>query len=241
MGADAKIFNYRLMQKIFTAAALWLLGSQLLPAQLQIAGAMRNTMFNGQLAGLVSTDTLGNNLYGLGPLAYLAGEVLIWQDTVFVSSVQTDGRMVVERPAAASLPFAGYASIDGWEEQPLPAGLSDLAALDSFLTVTYGAEGQPIFFRMEGLFDSGSIHIVNLPPGATVRNPEEAHRGKTNYPFLSLEADLLVFFSTRHRSVLTHHDTYIHLHLLSKDRQWMGHVDALTWTKPVRLFRGKVL
>ncbi len=222
------------------AAALWLLGSQLLPAQLQIAGAMRNTMFNGQLAGLVSTDTLGRNLYGLGPLAYLAGEVLIWQDTVFVSRVQADGRMAVERPAAASLPFAGYASVSRWEEQPLPAAVRDLAGLDRFLTETYGAEGQPIFFRMEGLFDSGIIHIVNLPPGSTVRNPEEAHRGKTNYPFESLEAELLVFFSTQHRAVLTHHDTFVHLHLLSKDRQWMGHVDALAWTRPVRLFRGIV-
>ena len=52
-----------------------------------------------------------------------------------------------------------------------------------------------------------------------------------------VEADLLGFFSMKHKAVFTHHDTNIHLHLIDKERNWMGHVDGLRFDpRAIRLF-----
>ena len=54
-------------------------------------GAMRNTMFNGQLAGLILLDSIAEpSTYGIGPLAHLRGEVLLLDGIVFVSAVEKE-------------------------------------------------------------------------------------------------------------------------------------------------------
>jgi acetolactate decarboxylase len=43
------------------------------------------------------------------------------------------------------------------------------------------------------------------------------------------QAEALGFFSTAHKAVFTHHDTNIHVHAISVERDWMGHVEALSF------------
>jgi acetolactate decarboxylase len=62
-----------------------------------------------------------------------------------------------------------------------------------------------------------------------VRSPEEAHRGLQHYPLANVPVEILGFFSTEHKAIFTHHDTFMHLHLITSDRQKMGHLDALTF------------
>jgi acetolactate decarboxylase len=35
------------------------------------------------------------------------------------------------------------------------------------------------------------------------------------------------FFSTEHQAVFTHHDTFMHLHLMTEDKKQMGHLEEL--------------
>jgi acetolactate decarboxylase len=35
------------------------------------------------------------------------------------------------------------------------------------------------------------------------------------------------FFSTEHKAIFTHHDTFLHMHLITTDRQKMGHLDEV--------------
>jgi acetolactate decarboxylase len=41
-------------------------------------------------------------------------------------------------------------------------------------------------------------------------------------------AEVLGFFSTRHQTIFTHHDSFLHMHLITTDKKWMGHLDELT-------------
>ncbi len=45
----------------------------------EVVGEMRNVMWKGELEGIISIDSLKDypHLYGLGPLEYLKGEILI--------------------------------------------------------------------------------------------------------------------------------------------------------------------
>jgi acetolactate decarboxylase len=50
-----------------------------------------------------------------------------------------------------------------------------------------------------------------------------------NYSLGSEEVEIIGFFSTEHQAVFTHHDTYVHLHLMTKDESKMGHLDEVVF------------
>ncbi len=62
---------------------------------------MRNVMLKGELAGKIQLDTISNQtgLYGIGPMEFLRGEILLLNGKSYVSKVLTDSTMeVLEMP-----------------------------------------------------------------------------------------------------------------------------------------------
>jgi acetolactate decarboxylase len=101
-------------------------------------GAMRNTMFNGQLAGLIDLDSLAvPGTFGIGPLEYLRGEVLVLDGNVYISTVDDPGSMLVVKDEAAKAPFFVHQRVKEWQEVQLPDSVADLAGLDRFLADRY--------------------------------------------------------------------------------------------------------
>jgi acetolactate decarboxylase len=92
-------------------------------------------------------------------------------------------------------------------------------------------------FKLAGTVEQATIHLVNLPKGAKVGSPNDAHQGQTDYQISNENADIIGFFSTEHKAVFTHHDTFLHLHLITADRKKMGHLDKVMFKKgTVKLF-----
>lgn len=192
-------------------------------------GAMRNTMFNGQLAGLIQLDSIAMpGVYGIGPMEYLRGELLLLEGTVFVSEATDDGRsMVVEERAAVRAPFFVHQQVNAWTSVELPDSIIDLPTLDSFLTTRFASMGGPFAFRLSGIVASVNVHIVDVPRGTEVNGPDDAHRHNKDFHQEGRTMDLIGFFSTKHKAVFTHHDTNIHVHAITTERDWMGHVESL--------------
>ncbi len=86
-------------------------------------------------------------------------------------------------------------------------------------------------FKLAGIVEQASIHIVNLPKGSEVRSPDEAHKGQKNYELKNEQSEIIGFFSTEHQAIFTHHDTFLHLHLITTDRTKMGHLDKVLFKK----------
>jgi len=80
---------------------------------------------------------------------------------------------------------------------------------------------------LEGKIVEAAIHIQNLPKGSTVSSPKEAHQGQVNYSLENESVEIVGFFSTEHQGVFTHHDSFLHMHLISQDESKMGHIDSL--------------
>jgi acetolactate decarboxylase len=200
---------------------------------IRIAGAMRNVMWKGELSGIISLDTIQdrNGLYGLGPLSYLQGELLINDGQVYVSRVLSDSTMTVEENDRVSAPFFVYGNATNWREIPLPDSVRRILDLERFVDRQTREAKRPFVFKLQGTVASADIHIQNLPAGATVSSPQEAHRGQTNYTLENESVDIIGFFSTEHQGVFTHHDSYLHMHLITTDRQQMGHLDAAAFKK----------
>lgn len=201
--------------------------------QVKIVGEMKNVMKKGQLYGNINLDTIANktNLYGLGPVEYLAGEVMIIDGKSYKSTVVSDTAMKVEATYAIKAPFFGYANIAKWTAQTLPDSIRTIPQLEHYLDKAITSLTRPFMFKIVGTVDQATIHIVNLPKGSKVSSPEEAHKGQKNYELQNVQSEIVGFFSTEHKGIFTHHDTFLHMHLITADRQQMGHLDKVMFKK----------
>lgn len=199
----------------------------------KIVGQMKNVMWKGQLYGNINLDTIANktNLYGLGPVEFLSGEILIIDGKSYKSTVTSDSTMIVEETYDIKAPFFGYANISKWTEQTLPDSIQTIQQLETYLNKVSKNSPRPFMFKLTGTVEQATIHIVNLPKGSKVSSPDEAHKGQKNYELQNEQADIIGFFSTEHKAIFTHHDTFLHMHLITSDRQKMGHLDEVLFKK----------
>jgi acetolactate decarboxylase len=214
---------------IFLLIATITLTAQPSGNKVKVVGQMRNTFWKGELYGNISLDTISNreHLYGFGPVEYLSGEILVIDGRSYTASVVTDTSMNVVETFALKAPFFAYANISGWKSCPLPDSILNLKQLEHYLDATTKSINRPYLFKLEGIVEQATIHLVNLPEGSHISSPEEAHQGQKNYQLYNSPAEIIGFFSTEHQAIFTHHDTFLHLHLITPDRQKMGHLDQL--------------
>lgn len=196
---------------------------------LQLAGEMKNVMQKGQLGPSIYLDSLSGktSLYGLGPEAYLKGEILIKDGRAFVSRVVSDTSMLVQESFDLKAPFFVYSNVYEWDELNLPEQVKNIAELEKFIDDCTKAYKRPFAFKLAGRADKAKIHIQNLPDGSLVSSPEEAHQGQVDYNMKDEEVEIIGFFSTKHQGIFTHHDSFLHMHLINKDETKMGHLDEL--------------
>ncbi len=202
-------------------------------SEVKIVGAMKNVMWKGQLYGNINLDTIANkqHLYGLGPVEYLSGELMIFDGKSYKSTVLTDTTMQVEETYQAKAHFFGYANIDKWIEKHLPDSIQTIQQLENFLDEITKSSKRPFMFKLNGTVETATIHVVNLPKGSKVSSPDEAHQGQKNFFLENQPVDILGFFSTEHQAIFTHHDTFLHMHLLTTDKTKMGHLDRVVFKK----------
>lgn len=190
---------------------------------------MKNVMWKGELEAKILLDTIANKkgLYGIGPLSGLRGEILINDGQIYVSKVLTDSTMEVLQPTNVTAPFFVYAHNTDWQTTSLPNNVRTIADLEKYVDANSQTLRRPFAFKLSGSIQSATIHIQNLAVGTKVSSPKEAHSGQVKYQLGEKEVDIIGFFSTEHQGVFTHHDTYLHLHLITKYKQQMGHLDEV--------------
>ena len=194
-----------------------------------IIGEMKNVMKKGQLYGTINLDTISNkkNLYGLGPIEYLRGEVMIIDGKCYKASIDEDQKMQVEETYIIKSPFFGYSNVTNWKKKILPKNVQTISELEEYIIKHYSQLAQPFFFKIKGKIEKATIHVVNLPEGSKVSSPQEAHQGQVNFNLQNEQVEIVGFFSKQHKTIFTHHDTYLHMHLITEDKNKMGHLDKI--------------
>jgi acetolactate decarboxylase len=204
-----------------------------------VIGQMKNVMMKGELFATINLDTISNkkHLFGFGPLEYLKGEILILDGKAYSSKVISDTTMLVVESYKIKAPFFAYATINEWKPIALPDSIFNLIQLENYLNVISVNDTKPYLFKLEGQIDSAKVHVVNLPEGTIVQSPDEAHQGLKHYHLQNETVDIIGFYSTKHQTIFTHHTTNLHLHLITKDRTKMGHLEEVNF-KPqnIKLF-----
>jgi acetolactate decarboxylase len=202
-------------------------------AEVKSVGAMRDVMQKGELFGRISLDTIAgkNHLYGIGPLAYLKGEILVADGRVYVATIGSDGSCSVKETFQVQSPFFVYANVERWNALTLRDTVQSIQQLESYLNEASHATPQPFAFTVKGVVESATFHVVNLPEGMEVRSSKDAQTNQKNFTLMNTNVELVGFFSTRHQGVFTHHDSFVHIHIITTDKTMSGHLDEMRLKK----------
>ena len=200
-----------------------------------VTSKMSNVMWKGELSGKIDTESLtAENTYGIGPIEYLRGEILVFDGEAFISYVDENEELKVEKKQSKA-PFFIHKVADKFKEFNTSNTVIDLKSFEDFIDKKYKNLNTPFMFIVKGKWDTMDVHSVNLAEGKSVSNPREAHEGMKNFIYKNIEGYIVGFFSRKHQTIFTHHDTFIHCHFISKDKSVMGHVDSFINSKKLNV------
>ncbi|MCZ6594713.1 MAG: acetolactate decarboxylase [Bacteroidetes bacterium] len=195
------------------------------------SGALMEIMA-GNIAGTISLDTLKDmeNVYALGTLEDLKGEIQIFKGEVVNSSV-SDSTVLLSSSLNNNASLLVYTSVKHWEEVEIPSQFTTEAEVEKFVFDTAKEKGisveKPFPFLLTGRTQSLSWHIINWD----VNDKEHTHKkhqlSGLNGIINDTAVEILGFYSDKHKGVFTHHTTNMHLHFKTQNNKLAGHVDDL--------------
>ncbi len=195
-------------------------------SSIKVVGEMRDVMWKGNLKGKIATDSLNSKeIYGLGPIEFLKGEIVVFEGQTFVSKVIDSVSHQVTKIPSVRAPFFVYSTNSDLKVVELTLDNYSLKKIEEHIDSIYKNYDQPLLIRIDGVFNKMKLHSVNLPDGEQVSSPDEAHQGLTQYDLKNISGSLIGFFSRNHKAVFTHHDSFFHAHFISNDRGVLGHID----------------
>ena len=211
-------------------AALALTGATPKRFEVKWVGELHKVM-GGDDKAAISLDSVSSlpNLYALGPVAGLNGEITVFNSDPSIATIQ-DGRPVVEKTFHVEAPLLIYAQVAKWTESPIPASVHSLPELESFVAARAKRAGidmtAPFPFRVTAHFDQVEMHIVNRQ-GQEIKGHDDHTKIQVKVPVTDADVELIGFWSDRQQMVLTHMGSNTHIHGRTVDGKLSGHVDDL--------------
>ena len=231
----------KLIYLILVAAILMLFGVSCQSNDKKItvrhAGALK-TIMSGNIEPLISLDSLRNkkNLYALGAVENLKGEIQIFDSEPHISSV-VDGIITLQDSYNIKASLLVYSDVDEWEEVIINGGNEEELEKSIFETADSNAliTDQPFPFLLDGQVSILDWHVIDWEEGDSVHSHEKHKESWVSGELKDSDVQILGFYSTKHKAVLTHHTTNMHLHFKTYDNAIAGHVDDLTINHTITL------
>lgn len=219
-------------------AALALTGAPPKRFEVKWVGELHKVM-GGDDKAAISLESVSSlpNLYALGPVAGLNGEITVFNSDSSIATIR-DGRPVVEKTFHVEAPLLIYAQVVKWTESSIPASVRSLPELENFVAARARKAGidmtAPFPFRLTAHCDQVSMHIVNRQ-GREMKGHDDHAKIQVKIPLTDADVELIGFWSDRQQMVLTHMGSNTHIHGRTVDGKLSGHVDDL------RIQSGKLL
>ena len=185
----------------------------------------------GYYPAVFHMDTLQNkeNVYAVGSMEGLVGEIQVFNSEAFHSRVQEDS-VVVGSSVTANAALMLYAQVANWREISMPLSVVNQEALVGFLEYDNEISGltsaDPLIFTIEGKAEQISWHILKGPEKDSIS--EAAHNvSRLSGVIEDAEVEILGFYSREYEGIITHHNIPLHMHFKTADGLLAGHVDDL--------------
>jgi acetolactate decarboxylase len=189
-------------------------------------------MANSRLAVALDLRALAGqpDLYGIGPVEQLRGEVTIINGHSALATVAPDGRVHVEESFETGVPFFVWSRVPIWRPMPLPAEVRSLEDLERFVPTAALKNGhmpdKPLPFLLSGRADLIEFHILNRTGGGS-HDPSMLNEIQIAFATEQTEAVIIGFHAPKHRGVFTPIDSNVHMHFQTADDSQSGHITKL--------------
>ena len=197
---------------------------------LSFVGSQREAMGAGKREAQLDLRTLKGrpHLCGLGPLEWLSGEVTIVDGRSHLGRIGPGQTLQVTESFEAGVPFFVWAEVPAWNTLPIPAGVESIPQLEAFVADAGRRNGltQAFPFLLTGAAEKVDFHVGNSTRD-TPAGMEAAMHTAVSFTLQKQPATYVGFWSNQHRGIFTHADQDTHVHLLTPDNKFSGHVDAL--------------
>lgn len=208
--------------------------------KVQWQGAQRDVL-GGDIRGHVDLEPLAplSDLYGLGPLEKVSGEVTILNSEATIATVTDDGSINIASGFNHRACFLVYSQVPQWQKVALPEEVIDEKSLEAALpelAAEYGINPSvPFPFLLRGQPDRLIFHVLNKTDGLP-HSPELHEKAKIKFTLEDTGVEIIGFYSSEHRGIFTPGHSAIHIHLRSTDGAASGHVDTLSFPGGIELF-----
>jgi acetolactate decarboxylase len=189
-----------------------------------IAGHNRQPISLERFSGLES-------LYAIGTLDQPPGEISIFDSVALIPDVEHQHARM-DSASAHRARFALYAIVETWRrtaiqkvvksEEELEAELLPLAVIGGINV------DEPFPFLLYG-YVTRAICRTFCDTDDDARSPEQGEETKFCFSVENESIEVLGFYSTDSRGILTPRDAHFHMHLRTLDNRISGHLESFRW------------
>jgi acetolactate decarboxylase len=198
------------------------------------SGTMRKIRQDKQVDASILIDTIkAKNLYALGPVENLRGEIIVWNNDAFVAALTNDKQPYVQKKVKnLKAIFLVYADVEHWDTILLrETQINSMLDLEHFISRAVHNQNVDTSlafpFQIYARAISGQGHIMFKDTSETEITPEILEKARTENSFTDQYIQMLGFYSQHHQSIFTHHDTYLHIHYRLRNKYQAGHLEQL--------------
>jgi acetolactate decarboxylase len=202
-------------------------------------GAQKEVL-SGELSAHISLSALVHldNLYAIGPVAGLKGEITILNGTPSISQIAAEG-VEIDTSFCHEACFLAYTQVERWQKVELPNEVKNEEELERYIPEVARLVGidsaAPFPYLIKGTPRSVAFHILNKTDGLP-HNPQMHEQAKVHFHLENVQLTIIGFFSANHRGIFTPGDHAIHQHMVTADGKISGHVDKLSLSSSTILF-----
>jgi len=196
----------------------------------EYAGALKNSMLNGDITAKMKLSKLQQkkNLYALGAVGNLKGEIQIFNSKPIITSVKNE-KIVFDDTFKKKASLIVYTQVLEWKDFKVPNKIKNRKEFENYLKLIAEKNGldtkKPFPFLLNGKFKKNDWHVIDWDENDK-EHTHEKHRESGLYGTIkNTDFEMLGFFSTNHAGIYTHHTTNMHIHFKTKDNTLAGHSD----------------
>lgn len=212
---------------------------------LEYSGSQKSIFDTGKAEAKVPVIAMSgsSDIFGVGAVAGLDGEITVFQGKPYVTKVRGDS-YIMDHGTDHAATFAVWTRQTAWIEQSVPAEIKSYLDLQNFVKAQAAAAAgidvsQPFPFQIVGTPVEVKWHInVDLTDGKPI-NKELFAKSKASYVIKNESMDIIGFYSEKHPGVFisayapaisadSGAKNAMHIHLVSRDGKSAGHIDNLT-------------
>lgn len=198
------------------------------------SGSMSKIRQQNRVDAEILIDTIAAaNLYAIGPVEDLRGEIMVWDNNTFVAALTEDKKPFVQKNVKnLKAIFLVYADVKEWDTIIVNEHqISSMSNLETFITkmaFDQGLDTASAFpFQIFARAKQGSGHIRYKDTSITQITPEILERSTYINSFNDQYIQMLGFYSQHHQTIFTHHDSYMHIHYRLRNKYQAGHLEEL--------------